>query len=370
MAGLIETTETPPAAPERAPGGWSLIRRRLLPQALVVLALLIVVDMIVAVGVEPLSLFDKSSKASTAIGRVALYHGFPTTPDVILMGNSRVQAGLDPSLLVHRAEDQFQQPVTVLNLGLVGGTPQPNYWLLKNIIQSNKQPKLIIYGATEFEFNPNSKVERWNYADELATLGDYGDIFPDMSRHIDMQLNFLVGRVWQLYRYRNALNILIPDTLYPDGSATSDAPVEDALGFIPINHVMNSIDVRKMRYTYLEDPGYVRSYTVQGYEADRFEQLLQLAQARGIRMIVINMPITRVHETFLPPGGYDSYRNYLKTITAKYGVEFVDYNNHDLWTEPDDFADTHHMNRVGAKKLSQLVSQQVVIPALRELGWK
>ena len=29
MAGLIETTETPPAAPERAPSGWSIMRRRL-----------------------------------------------------------------------------------------------------------------------------------------------------------------------------------------------------------------------------------------------------------------------------------------------------------------------------------------------------
>ena len=66
---------------------------------------------------------------------------------------------------------------------------------------------------------------------------------------------------------------------------------------------MTRIDVRQMRATYLGPRGYLRDYTVRGYQAERFEQLLNLARARGIRVVVINMPVTTEHEAFLSPPG-------------------------------------------------------------------
>ena len=83
------------------------------------------------------------------------------------------------------------------------------------------------------------------------------------------------------------------------------------------------------------------------------------------------MPVTTEHEAFLPPPRlYAGYRAYLQTATAAHGARFVDYNDHSLWQEPQDFADTHHLNRTGAKRISSLVANDVLIPALRDLGWQ
>ncbi|HMA37108.1 MAG TPA: hypothetical protein VKY74_21815 [Chloroflexia bacterium] len=353
--------ETAPAA-RPAPGGAGPSGRGYLGRLVLGLVLLLAgVDALVVAAVEPLALADRHAKDATPVRRLALYHQAPR-PDVLLLGSSRVQAGLSPSLLMNRVQATLGRRPQILNLGLAGGTPQANYWLLKNAITADKQPALIIYGTSEYEFNPYSPLLPDNYADELATLADYGQAFPDPLARIDAQLAYLLGRPWHLVRYRGTLHDTLGDLVAPDDPA---APVDDAYGFLPLNHQMTAIDVRQMRATYLGPRGYLRDYTVQGYQATRFEQLLALAQARGIRVAVINMPITTVHEHFLAPADYAAYRTYLQTTTARYGVPFVDYNNHALWQEPGDFADTHHLNRVGAKKLSQLVSTDVLLPALR-----
>lgn len=351
-------TSTQPARP----------RRRLLRQALVLLALLAVVDLAVVLGIEPLALAGTQGQTGTAVGRMALYHHAAAPLDVLLMGSSRVQCDLSPSLMMNRAGAVYSQTVSILNLGLAGGTPQSNYWLLKNVVSTEKQPKLIIYGTSEYEFNPNGgRIPPSNYSDELATLADYSQAFPEPSLHIDWQLSFLVGRPWHLFRYRTTLHDMLLDATSDTGDPTG-AP--DPYGFLPLNHEMRPIDVRKLQTVYQGPGGHLQNYTVVGYLATRFEEFLRLAQSRGIAVVVINMPITKVHESWLSPADYAAYRAYLRATAARYGVPFFDYDDHSLWQEPGDFADTNHMNRVGAKKLSNMVSKDVLLPTLARLGWK
>jgi hypothetical protein len=358
-----------PAAGEAPAVSGATGRRALWRAALVALAVLALVDVLVALGLEPLALADTRARDATPVRRVALYHHAPDQ-DVLLLGSSRVQAGLSPSLLMNRVAAALGRRPRVLNLGLAGGAPQSNYWLLKNVIRADRPPALIIYGASEYEFNPNGPLGPDTNAAELATLADYRQAFPDPLGNVDGQLTFLLGRVWQLARYHSALHDTLADLVTPDDPARPQ-PVEDEYGFLPLNHEMTRIDVRQMRATYLGPRGYLRDYTVRGYQAERFAQLLDLARARGIRVVVINMPITTEHEAFLSPAGaYAGYRTYLQTTSAAHGARFVDYNDHSLWQEPQDFADTHHLNRTGAKKLSSLVANDVLIPALRDLGWK
>jgi hypothetical protein len=347
-----------------------IFKQRLVRQIGILLALLVALDLVVMAGVEPLALADSEGRAATALGRVALYHHLAGPLDVVLMGSSRVQCDLDSTLLMNRAQAALGRTPGVLNLGLAGATPQANYWLLKNVIRPDKQPSLLIYGTSEYEFNPNGgRIPSWNYADELATVADYGQAFPDATRSLDAQMAFLLGRVWHLFRYRERLHDILLDVSAADAPEGAERSAQELYGFLPLNHEMRPVDVRKIREVYTGRPGHLQDYTVAGYQAARFEQLLALAQARGIRVIVINMPITTIQEGFLSPADYAAYRAYLRDVTSRFQIPFYDYNDHALWQEPTDFADPNHMNRIGAKKLSQRVSQEVVLPALEAL-WK
>ncbi len=352
--------------------GRSKKGRLFLRSVVILLALLVALDLGVRAGLDTLVLGDQQQmRLGVPATRLALYNRAQVPVDVILLGDSRVLNDLNPVVLRREVQDAFGRPANILNLGLPAGTPQTNYWLLKNVIRPDKQPRLLIYGAAELEFNPNGPVGPSQYADELATMGDYGQAFPDVTQQIDQQLAFLTGRLWALVRYRQPLHDAVLDQLYSSQiEAGSVTPAEEAAGYFPSDHKLDAQAIETMRTLYTGPGGYLQDYTVGGYQATRFEQLLQLARARGISVAVLNMPITRIHEAFLPAATYAGYRAYLRDTAARYNASFFDYNDHSLWDEANDFADTNHLNRTGATKLSAQVGQEVVVPALHALGWK
>jgi DltD-like protein len=359
-------------APAAPPSGPPRPRRAILRQLGVLLLLLVALDVITRVALEPLVLSDPTERDRT-LWHVALYHQTPAPVDVLVMGSSRVQLGLSPVLMMNELQTQFQQPVHILNLGMKLATPQANYWMLKNIVQPDKQPRVIIYGAAEYEFNEYLDLPpTYDYRDELATLSDYSQAFPDPTQRIDDQLSFFLGRPWYLFRMRNVIRSAVTERDDPGASTWPGGIKEDPYGFVPADGVMDAGAIARMRGLYVNAPGWglLKNYTIGGPMVTRFEQFLQLAKDRGIQVIVLNMPVAKVHETFLPPAAYAAYRAYLQQTAAKYGMTYADYNNHALWQEPQDFRDTNHLNNRGAAKLSPMVTDQMLAPALRALGWK
>jgi hypothetical protein len=361
-----------PSAPATAAPVPVPRHRAILRQLGVLLLLLVVLDVITRVALEPLVLSDPFERDRT-LWHVALYHQTPAPVDVLVMGSSRVQLGLSPVLMMNELKTQFQQPVHILNLGMKLATPQANYWMLKNVVQPDKQPRVIIYGAAEYEFNEYLNLPpTYDYRDELATLSDYSQAFPDPTQRIDDQVSFLLGRPWYLFRMRNVIRSAVTERDDPGASSWPGGIKEDPYGFVPADGVMDAGAIARMRGLYVNAPGWglLKNYTIGGPMVTRFEQFLQLAKDRGIHVIVLNMPVAKVHETFLPPAAYAAYRAYLQQTAAKYGMTYADYNNHALWQEPQDFRDTNHLNNRGAAKLSPMVTDQMLAPALRDLGWK
>jgi len=358
-----------PGAPVAVPAPR---RRAILRQLGVLLLLLVALDVVTQVALEPLVLSDSTERDRT-LWHVALYHQTPAPVDVLVMGSSRVQLGLSPVLMMNDLKTQFQQPVHILNLGMKLATPQANYWMLKNVVQPDKQPKVIIYGAAEYEFNEYLNLPpTYDYRDELATLSDYSQAFPDPTQRIDDQLSFFLGQPWYLFRMRNVIRSAVTERDDPGASSWPGGITEDPYGFVPADGVMDAGAIARMRGLYVNAPGWglLKNYTIGGPMVTRFEQFLQLAKDRGIQVIVLNMPVAKVHETFLPPAAYAAYRAYLQQTAAKYGMAYADYNDHALWQEPQDFRDTNHLNNRGAAKLSPMVTDQMLAPALRDLGWK
>ncbi len=343
--------------------------RRVGRSLLAVVVLLVAVDTLVRVAIEPWVYADKVA-APSVLWRIALYHATPA-PDVLLMGSSRVQLGLSPVLMGQVPVQAGLPPVRILNLGLKLGTTQSNLWFLKNKILPDKAPKVIIYGAAEYEFNANIGLPHvYDYNDELATLHDYGQAFPDPTQRLDAQLGFLLGRVSYLARYHQAIRDELEASDAPPATPNAAGLPPDPYGFVPSEIVMNAGTIGRMRGEYVDAPGWglLRDYQVGGAPAARFEEFLNLAQAHGIRVILVNMPIARVHETFLSATAYASYRTYLQATAARHGLPFYDYNRHELWPEPHDWQDTNHLNSWGAAKFSPLLAREALLPVLRDLA--
>jgi hypothetical protein len=337
------------------------------------LALLAVVEGIVRVGLESWVYADTRATPSV-VWRKALYHQNPG-PDVLIMGSSRVQLGLSPTLMAQAAAPTLGYTPRLLNVGMKLGTTQSNLWYLKNVVlPSGPPPKVIIYGAAEYEFNAHINLPHvYDYTDELANLDDYRQAFPDPGQRIDAQLGFLAGRVSDLVRYHQTIR---------DKWEAADAPPPadipglqyDPYGFVPSTIIMDNGTIARMRGQYVDAPGWglLRDYQVGSPATDRFEDFLNLAQAHGIRVIVINMPVARAHLSFLSRDAYVQYQTYLRDTAARHGLPFYDYTagHQGLFVDPHDWQDTNHLNIWGAQKLSPLVMREAVLPVLQQLGGK
>src|SRR5204863_92539 len=89
--------------------GWVLFRAANLPVA--------GVDRLVDASVGALIAADPGRSGSSPAWRLALYHRAPP-PDVLLIGSSRVQTGLDPALLRQAVAPALGRAPTILNLGI------------------------------------------------------------------------------------------------------------------------------------------------------------------------------------------------------------------------------------------------------------
>lgn len=78
-----------------------------------------------------------------------------------------------------------------------------------------------------------------------------------------------------------------------------------------------------------------------------FDKTLRYCKDHGIHVVLVNMPLTQTNLKLLPAGVYDKYRARTEQIAHDDGAELLDFNRAGLF-QPKEFADTVHLNGLGA----------------------
>jgi hypothetical protein len=116
----------------------------------------------------------------------------------------------------------------------------------------------------------------------------------------------------------------------------------------------NSVKEYKGRYKEIAE----KDHSLQmGFLARNLKNLRE----RGVKVVLVNMPLTKKNLEILPSGFYASYQKEIKDVADMPGVKFVDLGNCSDFND-DDYWDTTHLNHVGGRKLLNHV-----VPAVREL---
>ncbi len=82
------------------------------------------------------------------------------------------------------------------------------------------------------------------------------------------------------------------------------------------------------------------------------DNTLKICQERGIKVVLVNMPLTKLNQGLMADGFYQRFNQQVKTLASAYGkdVTLVDMTNQSQFQESD-FWDTVHMNHIGGSKL-------------------
>jgi len=320
-------------------------------------------------------------------------------PDVVFLGSSLVLvpvAGADADYLGRRLDgsqhhrsfyferslsDLTGQKVTTFNFALPGQMPSDAYLVVRNFLKDDKLPKVIVYGLGPRDFI-DSTLPSPAATDPFRHLSRFADLsslscrlMPDLTQRAGFELGKLVYLYGQRIDLQNAmvhlqtgmLNQLLPlpkgataysifarRNLLPDYKACELASQEAF--FRPTKasektQCFDNLAEYKRRYSTVK----WRTFTSQ---MEFLADLLQLAESRGIHVVVALMPITDLNRSLLKPYAWDAYRNSVAALSNSHHATFFDLAKLGQF-ELSDFGDTVHLHAGGGQKMLNILAREL-----------
>ncbi|MDQ3895685.1 MAG: SGNH/GDSL hydrolase family protein [Actinomycetota bacterium] len=355
-------------------GAYLLGRRRWSPaprwSAVAAVALFWMLNGVVVV-LEPrlyrLAAFDRQY----TVARVADYAEFPHTPDVVFMGDSRALSGFAPAVADAELGEALGRPVRTFNLSMTGARLNLEYLSLKNMISDDKKPSVVVLGLSEFAFVPlpgedRTMTARFPLASTLLRWDDAEFADPGLAGEGRFALRNLVPLYRDSPLLRRALSVAFnpsdPAHQWYDGPTRWKWARDGS--YIPGSGVRNPTvdDARNTYYAALQQ------FTLSPDSVHTLERILDLADRRHIRVVLVNMPVSEVQQGWWrDPAAMAEYRDTVRDVARRRGTSYLDaYDRMERQIPPEHFWDPSHLNLDGATILTRRVSRQYVAPLLRD----
>lgn len=307
-----------------------------------------------------------------------------TSPDVLIIGSSRAQAGIAPPIIAAQFDNAFGRRTIICDLAVTTSVPMQDYYLLRKLLRDGIHPKFIIYATADFAFNspaiqPQEPVR--DNMDYLATLADLPNIMQmpvadtrqPAVNGAPWLLDFVASRLFRVYADRKGFQIALcrwkpdfgpcPDILA--GTVLDHTryiyPVDPAQGWYPLPEA-TAVSLQNSANQYRV---WLAHYQVAPDALAYLDQTVQLARKQGIGLILLNTPILPQHLAFFPQvSDYATYVDTLHRFAEAHGVPFYDEG---LGFDDNlaDFADTNHLNYWGAIHFTGWLTKQILIPEFR-----
>jgi hypothetical protein len=301
--------------------------------------------------------------ASGSIGVAKeLYWVADRRPDVVFLGDSRTGNGLKPTA-VEKELLARGGSATVVNVWLAGAGFAEAKTIIEHVI-APAPPKLIVYSLNENRLsaqNPGRPQAGW-YQNRLFDVSGYELLYEKWDWRIN---RFFGTQVWGAFIKRAVYNYLIDMVKTVFKKARSQSPgLGQMHGYLPRFGKQRDVRLEFMRAA--DDEKY-RTFQITDWGRDQFVDLLETLRAHDLKVVIVILPVAPELARKFPPHLYADYISRVKAITTSFGFPLVDfYQGSGLL--PDAFFDLQHLNDSGAEKLSTMLSQTVILPALVNWG--
>lgn len=257
---------------------------------------------------------------------------------------------------------------TVYSLAVFGQMASDAYLMTNEFVKGEKTPKVIIYGIAPRDFYDHSlpsPMATFSFQKivNLSNFPNYANAFlPDFDKKADwiaMHLCYFYGKRWRLQLETDkAINKTYTMLGMQDPNATKADTATQSSGFMMEGSAEdrwnNSVKEYKGRYKEISEKDH-------SLQMSFLTRTLKNLRERGVKVVLVNMPLTKRNLDILPAGFYAGYQKEIKDVANMPGVKLVDLGNNKDFND-DDYWDTTHLNHVGGFKLLKHV-----VPAAKEL---
>ena len=320
------------------------------------------------------------------------------TPNVVLLGSSLMVMALhggdatafgltQNNALHHRAaflekllNESLHRTYSIFSFAIAGQMVSDAYSITYCCLNGKQKPDYIVYGIAPRDFMDNTlpnpaSTETFKY---LSRVSDLSHIAMRARPSIWDRFDYWVGNVSFLYAHRN--DILSLQHRYVKLFFAKTHLMED------LNLTRNPFPLRKLAMLEMpEDNGVNEVFTPPHAQGERsfdnsseyraryrsfnrklfndqnsyLTDLMSLCDQRGIKLIVVNMPVTAGNIQLMPPGFYSHYLETVKGATSAHHQTFIDLNNPQEF--PDScFLDSVHLNGKGGVNFFAKLAQALV----------
>ena len=341
-------------------------------------------------------------------------------PDVMIVGSSRALRGVDPVTLQKALNEQGYPGLKIFNFGINGATAQVVDLLLREILQPEQLPKMILWadgaralnsGRVDVTYNgialsqgykrlasgkrpvvtpgaAKSPQSGESAAAASASKPVAETFWRSSYQEIGEWLNEKLAGLSRTYPRRDQLKALLQQQLAQTLTSKSlsmasspelasqqkeatDAETAagnqvvvsvDSNGFLPLPVRFNPAIYYKKhpRVSGSFDADY-DSFQVAGRQTAAFKTVLQFLSSRQIPLVFVNVPLTEDYLDSARRRYEQEFREHMVRLSMEQKFIFRDLS--ELWpTQNEFFSDPSHLNRYGAYEVSKRLGQDPIIP--------
>ena len=291
--------------------------------------------------------------------------------DLVIVGGSPVSEGIDPDRFVGMTW-KGRSLQSAYAMGFPGGTTSEFWHAVKHGI--SQPPTLLIYGISASDLNDRRHEPHGPYS--LMSWGDWASWVwhrPQTAEWVTR--HFIQGKLaksWQLFRYRNALRLWAAEQVNAYWSNAFPKAHEEAVknrnyfaelrqgnGYAPNpNFSERRYDQFKAAGGQLPQPYFWNNYRI-GAHLSYLHRILDWADARGVTVVLVDMPVTADIEEIMYPKEFAQFREALAQVEQERRVLVLRASRARVGLTEADFGDWIHLNRGGARKLSDWIRQEL-----------
>lgn len=306
--------------------------------------------------------------------------------EVSILGTSREREALALPILRTSLEKELGRPISVGNYGLAGARAPEIEAAANDLLQRGK-PALVMYGIQPRTLlgqseNPTRMAMFWSFDDyqrRRALEPDrYADVLPTVFRHE-------MGEFYRTLRYRARISAMVREVYEILTRPKAARKVKDAATFEPIPSGVvgdltffqqyqpnTSLETRHISDEHVEN--YVRSVMENGrYELtprkiDQFRRTIQTIQQAGVSVVIFEVPLCQLLKRHLPPGTMDTFYRVVQEVAKETNVRFVTAAELDFEPSDAEMLEQSHLNLKGATRLTERLTERVIVPTLRSIA--
>ncbi|MEM8605116.1 MAG: hypothetical protein AAGF24_14940, partial [Cyanobacteria bacterium P01_H01_bin.121] len=255
-------------------------------------------------------------------------------PDILIVGSSRVLQGIDAQILQQQLARAGLPGLRVYNFGVNGLTAQGTNFILRQLLQPDQLPHVIIWGGNSRAFN-SGRLDR---TFQLITTSP----------------GYRALQVGDRPGFNRPTASRVP-TLKLDAI--------DANGFSAVATTFNASQYYK---NFPKVPGrYDAAYTsfqLQGGVQDRnFQTLANWLNGQNKHLVFVNLPLSGDYLDPIRQAREQDFQRYLQLQGRLHNLPIVDLLKQ--WRQADRyFADPSHLNQVGAAAIATQLASDPRIP--------